>query len=109
MILWTDPAVQSAVIQTAGTIIAAGLAAICAAIIGKRISDRDKLKEKLNAAINDIAFLLEVEKVHVDLHKENSNESFKLRVRQAVGETGLFWSGRFTPGRAKALSQKIDL
>lgn len=105
MIIWTDPAVQAAVITTAGTIFATIVAGICASIIGKRIADRDKLKENLNIAISDIAFLLSVEQEHCGVHKENTNQSSKLKVRQIATERGHVWSGKFTPGRAKVFTK----
>lgn len=106
MIIWTDPAVQAATITTVGTVAATIIAAICASIIGRRFANGDKLKENLDVAINDIAFLLLVEEEHCKVHKENTNQSSKMRIRQIAAERGLVWSGRFTPGRAKSLSQK---
>jgi len=108
MIIWSDPAVQAAVITAAGTILATLIAAISASLIGKYIADRDKLKENLNLAINDIAFLLVVEEEHCNVHRENTSQSSKLRIRQIAVDRGLTWSGKFTPGRAKSLSTKID-
>lgn len=101
MINWSDPAVQAAVINAAGTILATLIAAISASVIGKFIADRDKLKDNLNLAINDIAFLLAVEDEHCKVHRENTNQSSKLRIRQFATDRGLTWSGKFTPGRAK--------
>jgi len=101
MIIWSDPSVQSAMISTAGTVFATIVATICAAVIGKRIANGERLKEKLDVAINDIAFLLAVEDEHCKLHKENTNQSSKLRIRQFAVDRGLTWSGKFTPGRAK--------
>ena len=46
MIIYTDPAVQSAIITTAGTAFATVVAAICASVIGKRFDNAEKLKEK---------------------------------------------------------------
>jgi len=107
MIVWTDPAVQAAAIGTIGNILAALIAATAAAIIGKRIADRDKLKENLDVAIGDISFLLGVEQIHCEMHKESSDRTSKMVVRQQVTARGLVWSGRFTPGRAKSLFKKL--
>lgn len=101
MIIWSDPSVQSAMITTAGTVFATIVATVCAAIIGKRIANGEKLKENLDVAINDIAFLLAVEEEHCKVHKENTNQTSKLRIRQFAVERGHTWSGKFTPGRAK--------
>lgn len=97
----SDPAVLSAVIQAAGGIIAATVAAFAAAIIGKQIANRKRLQEKLLLAQQDIVFLLAVEEAHCDLHMKISGESFKRRMRQEAEKRNLSWSGKFTPGRAK--------
>ncbi len=104
-ILWNDPAVQSAIIQSAGTVIATVIASVIAVFIGKKIADREQLQENLNLAISDVRYLLAVEEEHCNLHKENTNESNKLRVRQFATDRGHQWSGKFTPGRAKSLIQ----
>jgi len=101
MIIWSDPAVQASVIATAGTVISTVVAAICAAVIGKRISNTEKLKDNLETAINDIAFLLAVEEEHCIVHREKTNQSQKMKMRNAAEGRGLIWSGKFTPGRAK--------
>ena len=96
-----DPAVQSSIISAIGGIVAAAIAAIAAAMIGKQIAGRKKLQTALH---DDIEFLLAVESEHCVLHKELSEVSFKQRVRQAVRDQGLEWSGRFTPGRVRSMS-----
>lgn len=101
MIIWSDPAVQSAVIQSAGTVTAAIIAAVIAAFVGRQFSDRKRLQEKLLLAQGDIAFLLAVEDEHCNLHKQNVKESNKRRMRRAAFEKGLVWSGKFTPGRIR--------
>lgn len=99
-----DPGVQSAIIQSGGSILAALIAAVCAAIIGKQIAGRKKLQSMLQAAVADIEFLLVVEEEHCTLHRARDDGSNKMRIRQKAQERGLAWSGRFTPGRVKALS-----
>lgn len=105
MIIWSDPVVQSAGITAVGTILATLIAAVCASVIGKRISDREKLQENLDVAISDIAFLLDVENEHCKIHKEKTSQSSKIRIRQIAIDHGLIWSGKFTPGRAKSYSE----
>lgn len=99
---YSDPAVVAAMIQSGGAIVAAVIAAICAAIIGKQFADRKRLQEELVLAQGDIAFLLGVEAEHCEMHKAISKQSFKHRVRTKVSERGLNWSGKFTPGRVKS-------
>lgn len=98
-IIWTDAAVQAAAIQAAGTLLAAGVAALCAAIVGQQVAGRKRLQEKLEEAHSDIDFLLAVEAEHCNKHRENGSSSNKMRVRNRVRETGFIWSGRHTPGR----------
>jgi len=98
---WGDPGVQAAMIQSVGAIVAASIAAAIAAMIGHQIAGRKQLREKLAMAVADIQFLLAVEGEHCKLHLETLNESNQRRVRRLVQQQGLFWSGRFTPGRVK--------
>ena len=104
IVLMTDPAVQAAIISAVGGVLAATIAALAAAVIGQQIAGRRKLQTALLDAVDDIEFLLAVEQEHCNLHKELNEESFKQRIRQAVRENGLAWSGRFTPGRVRSLS-----
>lgn len=99
---WTDPAVQAAIISAVGSVVAAAIAALCAAIIGKQITGRKRLQEKLDQAQGDILFLLAVEEEHCKLHQVDTEISNKRRVRRVAGERGFRWSGRFTPSRIKA-------
>ena len=85
----------SGVFSTFNTI----LAVLAANLIGQTIANRKKLQEKLKQAIDDIEFLLQVEKEHCDNNKENLGESRKNKVRKAVRNDGLKFSGKFTPGR----------
>lgn len=100
----SDPAVQSAIIQSAGGILSAAIAAIAAALIGHQIAGRKRLKSLLQTAVSDVQFLLAVETAHCELHKEVSEESFKQRIREVAREQGNEWSGKFTPGRARTMS-----
>ena len=104
----TDPAVQSAIISSAGNIVAAVIAAICAAIIGHQIAGQRRLKENLSIAMGDIKFLLEVEKLHCEMQVEHQGSSMKITVRRRVGEAGERWSGRFTPGRSVAKAASLS-
>lgn len=99
MITWTDPAVVSAIIQSAGAVLAATIAGIAAAVIGKQFAARKKLEDKLALAHGDIAYLLAVEAEHGRLHVERGERSNKLAVRRLVRDRGLNWSAKFTPGR----------
>lgn len=92
-VIWSDAAVQAALIQAVGGIVAASIAAIAAAIIGQRIADRKRLREKNQALQRDLAFLLAVEREHCQRGGQ------KILVREHVRKLGHSWSGRFTPGR----------
>ncbi len=66
---WFNPEIQAALISGIFTVLSALIAAVAAAIIGQTIADRRKLKRDLAIAINDIAFLLAVEKLHCEHNK----------------------------------------
>jgi hypothetical protein len=95
-----DAAVQASLIGGFFTLASAVIAAVAAAVLGKRFDNQRRLKALLNTAIADLAFAIEVEEEHCKLHKSISGESFKNRVRDKVRESGHEWSGDFTPGRA---------
>lgn len=100
--IWEDPAVQAAVIQSLGAMIAAVIAAIVATMIGRQFADRKRLQENLTLAQGDIHFLLAVEEEYGKLHQQVTQETYKRRVRRMAIQRGLQWSGKFTPGRVKA-------
>lgn len=108
-IVWTDPAVQAAIIQAVGGILAATIAAICAVAVGKRFADRRYLQERLVLAQADVAFLLQVEDAHCKIHTDRGDPSSKVKVRNAVRAQGLSWSGKFTPSRSNARLTRLGL
>lgn len=93
---WADPAIVSSAIQAGGAIVVA----IIAGLIGRQLANRKKLQEKLVLAVQDIAFLLEVEEAHTKRNMEAGGVSFKLRMREIARKQGYTWSGKFTPSRA---------
>lgn len=95
-IIWSDAAVQAALIQAIGGVVAAAIAAAAAAIIGKRFADQKRLQEKNAALQSDLFFLLAVEDEHCQRHGQ------KIVIRESVRKQGFSWSGKFTPGRVKA-------
>ncbi|WP_121968498.1 hypothetical protein [Leptolyngbya sp. BC1307] len=101
----TNTEIQAALISGIFTVLSALIAAVAAAIIGNTIADRRKLQEKLKIAIQDIAFLLEVEELHCEHNKRSNRPSRKNTVRNEVRDAGLDFSGQFTPGRVRANKQ----
>lgn len=99
-----DPQIISSIIIGTSTIFATVLGAGTAWLVGRKVSQRQKLEEDLDRAVRDIHFLLAVEEAHCARNKAGGNESFKLRTRSAVRETsGTEFSGRFTPGNWKGI------
>jgi type II secretory pathway pseudopilin PulG len=98
---WHDAAVQAALIESVGSLVATTIAAVCASLIGQSFVNRKRLQERLKQAQLDIAFLLAVEQEHCELHKAKLDQSYKLRVRSLVQSRGFVWSGENTPGRIK--------
>lgn len=99
-----DSQVTAAIITAAGSIIASVIAAVAAVFVGRVFLSREKLKRQLDAAVEDIAFLLKVEERHCELHQQSCGESNKQRVRDHVKSGGKTWSGKFTPGRYRSNS-----
>ncbi|BAQ64467.1 hypothetical protein [Geminocystis sp. NIES-3709] len=98
---FSAPQVQASIISGGCSIISTIIAAITAKLIGQVISNRRKLQEYLDLAIKDIAFLLEVEKLHCERNKEKLEGSQKNKIRLYVRRSGYSFSGKFTPGRVK--------
>ena len=95
-----NPEVISAIITAVGAVVATVIASIVATVIGKKILGRAKLQSDLDRAIQDIHFLLEVEKRHCEMHTERGENSNLRTVRSYVKNSlNESWSGRFTPGR----------
>jgi len=103
VIPYSDPAIIAALIQSIGTLLSAIIAASCAAVIGKIILNRKRLQTDLMSAVEDIAYLLEVESQHCKIHSLASGSSCKQTVRELARESGYIWSGKLTPGRARSL------
>jgi hypothetical protein len=94
-----NPEIQAAFVTGTFGVIATVIGAVVAVMISRKISKRQKLEEDLKEAVADIRFLLAVEEMHCQKHREADGESFKKRMRQAVrDENRLNFSGRFTPG-----------
>lgn len=90
------PAIISGLFSLGGTIFAA--------LVGREVINRKRLQERLQIAQRDIAFLLQVEALHCQKHRDDFHESFKRRIRKEAADKGHVWSGRFTPGRVMASS-----
>lgn len=86
--------------------IIAGLFGLCSTILTGLFSyhkkSRQRLEEKLQRAQADVAYLLEVERLHCAKNRELRHASFKTRVRTEASKNGFTWSGAFTPGRVRA-------
>ena len=98
-----NPVVLASAITAVGSVLAGLIAATAAAIIGREFSSRAKLRAERDSLLRDLHFLLKVEEYHCNLHKSTVGMSNFRRIRNRVrSETGLQWSGRFTPGRAES-------
>lgn len=110
MMDWTAPEIIAAIISSAGTVLAAVLASCAAWMLGRQIGQRERLKMQLCEAQADIEFLLAVETRHCEMHREQSGQSSKMKVRDHVRlARGLTWSGRHTPGRAEVARLRAAL
>lgn len=100
MDIFKETEVLVAFISSTGQVLAALVAALAAGMIGKTFADRKRLMAKLEAAKQDILFMLEVERQYGIRMLEHEDTTLKNSVRQVVREEfGLVWSGRNTPSR----------
>lgn len=104
-LLMNDPQIIAAIIQGIGTVTASLIAALAAAIIGRKFLNQERLRSNFHTALADIEFLLAVEAEHCEIHKDIDGQSNKNNIRKKVSSTGLEWSGKFTPERAKSYKQ----
>lgn len=96
---FNDPAVQASLISAAGSIFTSLIAGLCALLVSVQVTDRRKLAEKLVTAKADLEFMLAVEQNHCDRNLATGGQSFKNTMRKQAKDSGLTWSGKFTPGR----------
>ena len=90
------PEIMAALITALGGIVAATVAAVAAAVIGNQVLGRKRLEARLNLALHDIQFLLEVERQHCSLHRDREEQSYKILMRRHARNNGYRWSGKFT-------------
>ncbi len=90
------PEIMAALITALGGIVAATIAAVAAAVIGNQVLGRKRLEARLNLALHDIQFLLEVERQHCSLHRDREEQSYKILMRRNARNNGYRWSGKFT-------------
>lgn len=90
------PEIMAALITALGGIVAATIAAVAAAVIGNQVLGRKRLEARLNLALHDIQFLLEVERQHCSLHRDREDQSYKILMRRHARNNGYRWSGKFT-------------
>ncbi len=90
------PEIMAALITALGGIVAATIAAVAAAVIGNQVLGRKRLEARLNLALHDIQFLLEVERQHCSLHRDREEQSYKILMRRHARNNGYRWSGKFT-------------
>lgn len=95
-----SPEVVSALIHGVAIIIGSVIAAVSAVFISSRFRNRNTFEQNYLSALNDIEFLLAVERAHCDQRKGSLGVSPKNRVRAEVLKQGeVSWSGRFTRSR----------
>lgn len=82
----------------------------CLSVWQRRIDQNQKrLRLNFRDASKDIEFLLEVEDLLLDELKKQGIPVTKNHIRQLVKESGLDWTGRFTPGRNKERLRRMKL
>lgn len=96
-----DYTVLSAVIQAGGLIVSALITALAASLVGRKFANQQALKLLAEEKQQDIEFLLQVEKQHCELHRNESGQSNRNIIREQARSDGFVWSGKNTSGRAK--------
>lgn len=96
-----------AIISTFVPAIAALMSGLLAWLIKRLNSRRKEIETALEAAISDIRFLLEVEKIYGEEMKFHLGRSMRNSIRKRVRlERGYDWSGRYIPSRTKMTFNK---
>lgn len=67
MVFGVDEVILSAVIETFGMILSSLITAVVGGYFAYRWLKQQKLQENLEQAVNDIEFMLELEKIYVDM------------------------------------------
>lgn len=97
MILEVSESVLIELIKAGGNILTALIPSLVSYYLGRKLIKSKQLKQDLKLALNDIKFLLSVEKLHCREHQERGGESKRIRIRNSVkAERALEWSGKFT-------------
>jgi hypothetical protein len=106
--VFQTPEVVAAIVGGGSAVVGTLIAAIAAALIGRKFTNSKKLNAELAIAQRDIIFLLEVERRHCEMHRVGTGRSNKYRVRsQVLRETNLTWSRRFTRSRIRSNSDVL--
>lgn len=95
-----EPAIVSSLIEASGSVLAAVIAALTAGWIGKKWLDQEAIVKKLQLAADDIEFMLALEKLFIEKTRDVPGMPGRNTMRDLVKkDTGLTWSGKFTPSR----------
>jgi hypothetical protein len=109
MNIFHTPEVYSALISAFGVISASLFAGFFAFFISSRFRKRNELEQKYLTALDDIDFLLAVEKLHCEEAKNRNGTSSKNRIRSKILSNGdLRWSGRFIRSRIRSQKEHIE-
>jgi hypothetical protein len=84
-------------ILAGGIVLGAIILSIAGCIVAWMILERRRLREHYSQACEDVAFLQAVEEAHCAKLKDETGESYLMRIRNQVHmETGFSWSGQHT-------------
>lgn len=111
-VLWQyagNPTIVAAFITGVFQLLTAICAAVAAAVIGRHFWNQEQLKARLDEALGDIEFLLEVERELLSHTGMDRDLPSKQKIREAVSHRGYEWTGLYTPGRAYRLRQKLKM
>src|SRR5690554_3054094 len=88
--------IMIALIESAGSILAVLIPSLAALYLSRRWFHVKRLEDNYESALRDIQYLLTVESIHCELHKENHGQSWRLKARHIANDQGVSWSQRNT-------------
>ena len=94
-----DAQIVASGLEALGMIVAAVTTSVTLYFVGNKFVKQETLKNDLDLAMEDIEFLLTVERIHCVQCQESTGKSNKNTIRNKALSEGKKWSGRFTPGR----------
>ena len=100
---------MNALIGAVGEVLAAVIAGVAVFFAAKRVVTLKKLRSDLIVALNDLSFMLKVEKAHVSVFVAQNGKDNKVMIRDVIrDETDQDLSGKNTLSQIKRKLMRLD-